>query len=76
MLALMIMEELRRIIKKVMEDQVEREDMIRSIARLLEKHKGFEGTVYGAVINTFIQAECQKKYAVCLRDDEVKHFWG
>ena len=71
-----IVAELKRVIKKVMDDQVEREDMLRSIAHVLEPYSHLENTPYGIAINHFIIRECETNYSVHLSEDEVGKLWG
>jgi hypothetical protein len=71
-----IVSELKRVIKKVMDDHVEREDMMRSIAHVLESHTHLENTPYGIAINHFIIRECETNYSVHLSEDEVGKLWG
>jgi hypothetical protein len=71
-----IVAELKRVIKKVMDDEVEREDMLLSIAHVLEPYAHLENTPYEIAINHFIIHECETNYSVHLSEDEVGSLWG
>src|SRR5450631_59466 len=66
-----IVAELKKVIEKVIRDGVEREDLLRSIARVLEPHGSLENTPYGIAINNFIIRECASMYSVHLDEREV-----
>ena len=71
-----IVAEVKRVVKKVMDDQVEREDMLGSVAHILEPYTHLENTPYGIAINHFIIRECETNYSVHLNEDEVRKLWG
>jgi hypothetical protein len=71
-----IVSELKVVIKKVMDDQVEREDLLGSIAHSLEGHGHLKNTPYAVAINHFIVFECETNYSVHLNEEEVMKLWG
>jgi len=75
-ITMMIIEELRTVIKKVTDDQVERKDMLMSITEVLRKYERLDGTFYGSCLNAFIKVECKSKYSIDLQDAEIEDLWG
>jgi hypothetical protein len=71
-----IVVELKGTIKKVMADEVEKEDLLRSIAHVLRQCPELKNTAYGKAINNFIIRECGSSYAVHLDEDEVIRLWS
>jgi len=71
-----IVAEIKRVIKKVTDDRVAREDLLGSIAHILESYTHLENTAFGKAINHFIIHECEKNYSVHLSEDEVRKLWG
>jgi hypothetical protein len=71
-----IVVELKATIKKVMADEVEKEDLLRSIAHVLRQYPELKNTAYGKAIDNFIMRECGSGYAIHLDENEVIRLWS